>query len=178
MKWFMTKFPLPTPMNSTKLERIISTLRAALEAEFGRPFTIREVENILCKVFRITKDLASDRRFNDILVPKQDLFEFAGTSVHILNPRNRERTCLEGCGLINRWMVGDSYLSMSEIVDVLGIPNRLPSDAAIPSLTISPLLHDGRWDGRDEMKLNDGILLESRRDLTAIFNCISQQLRS
>jgi hypothetical protein len=182
MKWFATQYPLPTPLNPTKLERVVSTLRKAFETEFGRPFTIRELENILCKVFRVTKEASSDRQFCDMLIPYQNLFSFEvkkhGTKVTIMNPGDEERILVDGNGLINRWMLGDSHLTMQEIVKVLGIPAQMPTDESMTNITLPRLLCDGRWDGGDEMVLTDDILLESERHLTSVFKRISSQLRN
>jgi hypothetical protein len=180
MTWFAEKFPLPKPLNATELERLITTLCRALESEIGRPVTIRELENILCKVFRVTNDSTSDLRFRDMLIPEQNLFLFEwrkdGTTVTILSPDN-QRTRVEGNGLILKWMVGDSHLTMQEMVEVLGITKDMPTGAALANLTISRLLWDGRWEGGDVMELNDDILYQSKRALTNAFKRISLQLR-
>jgi hypothetical protein len=84
---------------------------------------------------------------------------------------------VEGNGLILKWMVGDSHLTMQEMVEVLGITKDMPTGAALANLTISRLLWDGRWEGGDVMELNDDILYQSKRALTNAFKQISLQLR-
>ena len=178
MKWFSDHYPLPRPLNYTKLERVIATLGRALAHEFGREFTIRELENILCKVFRVINDGPSDRLFGDILVPLQNLFLFNKTTVKILNPRTAETQLVDGTALINRWMLGDSYLSMKEIVDVLGIRAQMPTETSLVNIKIPAPLFDGRWDiVNDEIELSDATLLEARKELTTVYNRVSRQLR-
>jgi hypothetical protein len=178
MQWFSDHYPLPRPLNSTRMEQVISTLRVAFENEFGRAYTVRELENILCKVFRVTNDGPSDRRFGDILVPKQNLFVFNGTTVKILNPDTPETQLLDGSALINRWMLGDSYLTMKEIVDVLGIPAQMPTAESFANIQIPSRLFSGRWEAtNDDIDLSDRILMEPRKDLTAVYNRISRKLR-
>jgi hypothetical protein len=83
MKWFAEEYTLPKPVNLDNLERILSTVQVVLETQLGHHVLVRELENVLCKVFWSSKNPVLDQVFSDILVPTQDLFVFQGDSLTV-----------------------------------------------------------------------------------------------
>ena len=74
IKHFKEKFNLTELGKKEGIRRLLKDLQAALTNAFHQRFTIRLVENILCKLYRI--DSGQRYQFSNTFLGRQDLYEF------------------------------------------------------------------------------------------------------
>lgn len=87
MDHFAETYALGT-MTKARLESVVADLQAAMKFVFGITFSKARIENLLCKVFRLTSSTAELEKFCDLLIPDQPLFKFDSENiqVHIRRP--------------------------------------------------------------------------------------------
>jgi hypothetical protein len=97
-----------------KPDDVISNLMAALKTRFVGDFSRRSVENIVCKVYRIHTKSNSDRRFFDILIPKQNLYSVHANIIRIMSADGKSTHKRKG-PLLNMVPFQGAYVTSEEL---------------------------------------------------------------
>ena len=118
------------PLKGQELERFVKSLqqRLQLSDEYSNlSFCFREMENLLCKVYRILNCGSKDKLWCDTLPPFALLFRFpAGDNVTVIHLDGSEEI-LDGSAAINTFPCDNQRLTMGEIVEELHLPKTLPT---------------------------------------------------
>ena len=158
IEWLLAKFFEDKKQRSKiKVDDMIANVGAALKTRYGGEFTVRTVENIICKVFRRHTFNRSDERFHDIHAHGQHLYYVTRTHVCIVADDGSSTICVKGC-LLPKIPFGGTYLTAAELQQEL--PAKWPGwDPTIKTLGARSLkgLFDKR---RGEYPANDFHLKE------------------
>lgn len=127
IKHFLAKFEDSGVGKGKKgLDGIMQVLLRCLETRFSVSFTLRKIENVVCKVFRI--ELGNDGSFCDLLDDGQNLFLFEGKTVKISTPGDNKWRKLKDCDcLIPTWPYGDHMTTPAEIALDAGLGTNMPA---------------------------------------------------
>jgi hypothetical protein len=175
MKWFVERYGLEKPLTFVNIEWMLSTLGSAMHNHFGVVFSVRELENILCKVVRMGVDQPSDRRFCDLLIPRHNLF-FTKNSVTIVHPETSESQLIDVSALLNFWIVGNGRMPMTAIVAKFDVPKKIPTEASLLGYVIPKDLFVVNTNRMDEYDLTTTPFMESNERLTRVFSRVSSRL--
>lgn len=132
VQFFNEEFELRRKLNAAELRRFLKTLAQRFEVVFGRAFTKRVLENVLCKVYRILNNKKANKKITqekwcDTLQPGQLLFDFTFQSIVRLGLDGGLES-IEGDAVMTRFPYGDELLTMAEVVSELRLPTTLPSN--------------------------------------------------
>jgi hypothetical protein len=134
MKYFCDKFDVDKSLLLAGCEKFVLTVQAAFNSRFpNRKFTVREIENVLCKVFRLDK--STEHHWFDLFFPLQNTFSFQGDKILICSPDQNSPQETEGC-LINRWPYGDTVMGVDAIVHSMNLGSIMPTDESIASFVV------------------------------------------
>jgi hypothetical protein len=131
--WLLTKFFADKKQRSKiKVDDVVANIGAALKTRYGGEFSIRTVENIICKVFRLHTKNRTDERFHDIHVPGQHLYFVTRSHVCVVSDDGSNTICVKGCVLPKIPFRG-TYVTLAELQQEL--PAEWPGwDPSIKSL--------------------------------------------
>ena len=175
MKWLAEEYHLM--MTKELVQQIAESMRTVLTQRFGGYFSMRKVENILCKVYRRKNNNKSEERFCDLIFPEQMLFSGEGDDLVITYPGRRPPTRVRGA-LVGEWALGSETLSMEELIRSLGmVGNGLPSMREISAWTVPNALMFGRARRRMNYNLVHQVPVDCRCTLDTRFNELSRKLR-
>ena len=135
MRYFCGKYDVDKSYLLAGCEKFILTVQAAFNSRFPsrNNFTVREIENILCKVFRL--DNLSDHRWCDLLFPLQNVFSFQGENILIYSPNQDRPQEIQGY-LINHWPYGDTAMDMEEMVRSMNLGSIMPTDKSTAEFVV------------------------------------------
>jgi hypothetical protein len=117
-----------------KSDDVISNVMAALKTRYWCNFLKRNVENIVCKVFRRHTKNNSDGLFHDVLIPKQNLYSVHGNHVLIMSAVGNHVLIMSADGhstqklkgpLLTMIPFGGKYITMEELRT--HVPHNWPS---------------------------------------------------
>ena len=159
VRYFCSKYDVDKSYLVAGCEKFISTIQAAFNSHFvGRhKFTVREIENILCKVYRL--DNSSEHLWCDLLFPRQSVFSFEGEKILIHSPDQDRPQEIKGY-LISHWPHGDAVMDVEEMVRSMNLGSvTMPTDKSAAEFVVPPQL----LSPRAKIQL-DFCLVEVRRE--------------
>ena len=115
----------------------MQTLRSHLSSRFQCEFSFRTVENINCKCAVADGAEGADGKqppkFVDIYDRSMNIFKFSteNASCHIWSKRRNMWIALPGHGVLYRFHYGREMLTMSEIVERLGLKKTMGTYATV-----------------------------------------------
>jgi hypothetical protein len=134
MRFFSGKYDIDKALLLAGCEKFVLTIQAAFDSQFtNHKFTIREIENILCKVFCL--DHSSDHRWCDLLFPLQNIISFQGDNILIYSPEKASPQETQGY-LINRWPYGKTVVDMAEMVRLMNLGSIMLTDNSTASFKV------------------------------------------
>jgi hypothetical protein len=177
MQWFTSKFGLST--SSETMEQITETVRHALSSRYGIPFSWRQVENVLCKVYRTRTGSNSDKKCCDIVFPGQMLFTLEGAGLRVSFPSNPEsEDILVDDYLVRRWAFDNTFLGVEEMNGTLGISDRgVPSNQEASDWSVPDALMFGRAKTKVDFDTCHQVQVACAPFLRSAFQKISRSLR-
>ena len=153
MEFFVKKFDVDKSYLLSRCEKFISTIQAAFAHRFGRKFSIREIENVLCKTYCI--DQERDRLWCDLLFPLQNIFKFEGERILIFSSGGEGSQETQG-SLINHLPYGNRLVGIKELVGSLNLETAMPSESTTASFRLpQKLLYPNAPNIELEFELND-----------------------
>jgi hypothetical protein len=144
MKWFSSKFDLPTGPDT--LEQISESLRHALSTLTGLQFSLRIVENVLCKVYRNRTLSRADALFCDLAFWGQTIYSSEGDWIRVSFPDETglEDIVVKEC-LISKWAFGNTLLTVDEMIGKLGMSDKgVPTPKEAQNWSVPDALMFGR----------------------------------
>ena len=105
-------------------QTLMNVLIRALSIKFGRTFSVRECENILCKVMR--KDYSSDKKWCDVVYENQSIFEANDDHIIIhVADKDNSQNYIEGKylhgPLLKYWPFHNEWIDVSSYLKDLNI---------------------------------------------------------
>jgi hypothetical protein len=169
MTYFCGNYKVDKALLLLGCEKLISTVQAAFNSRFNRKFTIRQIENILCKVYRL--DNSSDDGWFDLFFPLQNTFSFEGDKILIYSPDQPDAPQELSGFLINRWPYGDTVMGMEEMVRSMHLGAIMPTDKSsatfnVPHQLLFPtaqvpfdfVLNEVKRDNRTAQALSESVI--------------------
>jgi hypothetical protein len=177
MKWLAEEYHLT--MTTGTVQQITEGLKTVLTKRFGGYFSIRKLENILCKVYRRRNNSRSDDTFCDLIFPGQMIFVCDGDDLVITYPGGRLPPARVGGALVGEWALGSESMGMDSLIQSLGlIGNGLPSMKELEAWKVPNALMFGRATARKKWyNLEHRVPVGCRATLDARFNELSRKLR-
>jgi hypothetical protein len=136
-KWIASNFGIePSTKNA---QQLIESSQYALNCrqENGVNVTKRQMENVLCQIYRIHGDSNSDKWFGDVLFSGQSLFSISDSESVIHQPGSTPLR-ISGC-LVTNWPCLNRMIHLSSILRKLNLPeNCIPPKDVVDQVVLPP----------------------------------------
>jgi hypothetical protein len=144
------------------LRRFSSDVAATIADRFGHLTSLRKVENIFCKVYRLLNK--GDSLWKDVLHYEQPVFRFPNEKICEVLTRDGNFS-LDGGFVLNLFPYGNGFESMDGIIERLHMVATIPDDCTLkrfnlprellhPSVEVNLEFHLGSLEGKQSIIAN------------------------
>lgn len=135
LKYFQKTYQLK-PLKGKELESFTSSLQQCLLSAFDTNFNERELENILCKAYRVLNKTSNESNWCDTITPFSLLYKFSDNGTFDVLYPDGSSTNVVGTSITTSFPYGRERIRMEEIVESLNLPKALPAMDKINSFNL------------------------------------------
>ena len=170
LEWYERHFNLRKKLTRSTLKGFLKTLQKKLELSIGISFTTRDLENILCKCYRILNATSSDREWCDTLMEHSMLYRPEEDGTTVIYP-DGEEIFIETDSVIATFGYDNHRMTMKQIVEELNLPNTLPKYSKITNFQFYDYVWKPTARFELEFPMNNIPVSDQKRDYCeSIFN--------